>query len=232
MHSLKLPWPVRNPIALPVDGAEEAFPVRRIYCVGRNYAAHAKEMGSDEREPPFFFTKFPDTAVQSGGAIPYPSRSENFHYEGELVIAIGESASAISSEEALTCVYGYAAGLDMTRRDLQLEARDKGRPWDTGKNFSQSAVVGSICRSAHFGNEFEGKTLRLSVNGQTKQQTDLGLMIWSCAEIISELSTYDVLEPGDLIFTGTPEGVGAVNRGDRIELVINGLQPCVIGVEA
>ncbi|QLC26758.1 fumarylacetoacetate hydrolase family protein [Parasphingopyxis algicola] len=223
-------WPAPAPVLLPVDSIEEMFPVRRVYCVGRNYAAHAREMGSDEREPPFFFTKFADTAVPSGGSVLYPPRTKNFHFEGELVIAIAERAGAVSVEDALDSVYGYAAGLDMTRRDLQLEARDKGRPWDTGKNFSEAAIVGPICPKAPFGEQFDGKGLRLSVNGQVRQQTALGLMIWSCAEIIAELSTYDELHPGDLIFTGTPEGVGAVERGDSIELVIDGLPRCEIEV--
>lgn len=223
-------WPAPEPVLMPIDGTEELFPVRRIYCVGRNYVAHAREMGSDEREPPFFFTKFADTALPSGGSIAYPPRTGNFHYEGELVIAVGGRASGVAVEDALDLVYGYAAGLDMTRRDLQLEARDKGRPWDTGKNFSEAAIVGLIRPKAEFGDGFDGKTLRLSVNGQTKQETDLGLMIWSCAEIIAELSTYDELNPGDLIFTGTPEGVGAVEQGDSIELMIDGLPTCRVAV--
>lgn len=223
-------WPAPNPVLLPIDADNRSFPVRRIYCVGRNYVAHAREMGSDERDPPFFFTKFADTAVPAGGSVRYPPRTKNYHYEGELVVAMGKQASDISVDEALDKVFGYAAGLDMTRRDLQLEARDKGRPWDTGKNFSSAAIVAPICKASDFGNEFAGRTLKLKVNGETQQETDLSLMIWSCAEIIAELSSYDELRSGDLIFTGTPAGIGAVTPGDTIHLSIDGLQPCEVEI--
>lgn len=223
-------WPVPDPVLLPVEADDRRFPVRRIYCVGRNYVAHAREMGSDEREPPFFFTKFADTAVEAGGAVRYPPRTKNYHFEGELVVAIGERASGISVDDALNKVFGYAAGLDMTRRDLQLEARDKGRPWDMGKNFSDAAIVAPILKASDFDEGFAGRILKLTVNGETRQETDLALMIWSCAEIISELSCYDELKPGDLIFTGTPAGVGAVNPGDTIHLSIDGLSPCEVEI--
>jgi fumarylpyruvate hydrolase len=205
-----------------IEGDERLFPVRRVYCVGRNYLAHAKEMGADEREAPFFFTKFTDTVVPSGTTLTYPPRTADFHYEGELVIAIGAAASKVSVGSALKSVFGYACGLDMTRRDLQLVARDKGRPWDMGKNFSQAAVMGPITRKDAVGN-LAGKILTLKVNDVVKQETDLELLIWSCAEIISELSQYDDLAPGDLIYTGTPAGVGPVKPGDRIDLSIDGL---------
>jgi fumarylpyruvate hydrolase len=212
-----------SPVSVALANEDGFFPVRRVYCVGRNYVAHAREMGSDEREPPFFFTKFADTVIPSGNVIAYPPRTSNFHYEGELVIAIGATAQNIAVERAHDAILGYACGLDMTRRDLQLEAREKGRPWDTGKNFSEAAIVAPIVRAADFGHDVKGKMLRLTVNGETKQETDLELLIWSCAEIVSELSSYDTLQPGDLIFTGTPAGVGPVVAGDNIELTIDGL---------
>jgi fumarylpyruvate hydrolase len=217
-------FPAAPAVALPVLGTNGLFPVRRVYCVGRNYLAHALEMGSDEREAPFFFTKFADTVVPSGTELAYPRRTENFHFEGELVIAIGAPASQVPVEAALDAVFGYACGLDMTRRDVQFAARDKGRPWDMGKNFSQAAVMGTITPAGQVG-ELAGKVLRLSVNGALKQESDLALLIWSCAEIISELSQFDDLAPGDLIYTGTPAGVGPVKPGDRIDLAIDALEP-------
>lgn len=226
---MTLAFPLAAPITVPISGEKTLFPVRRVYCVGRNYLAHALEMGADEREAPFFFTKFTSSVVLSGTALAYPPRTTNFHYEGELVIAIGAPASNVSVEQAHLAILGYACGLDMTRRDLQLVARDKGRPWDMGKNFSQAAVMGPITRQQSVG-ELKGKTLTLKVNGQTKQETDLALLIWSCAEIISELSHYDALQPGDLIYTGTPAGVGPVKHGDRIDLSIDGLDPIFVTI--
>ncbi len=212
-----------NPVTtVPIDGETALFPVRRVYCVGRNYLAHAREMGADEREAPFFFSKFADTVVPSGTVLAYPPRTSDFHYEGELVIAIGAAVSNIGVKDAMQAVLGFACGLDMTRRDLQLIARDKGRPWDMGKNFSQAAVMGPITRRDAV-DDLAGKMLTLKVNGVVAQETDLELLIWSCAEVISELSHYDDLAPGDLIYTGTPAGVGAVKSGDRIDLSIDGL---------
>lgn len=219
---MTLIFPASPATTVQIVGEDNLFPVRRVYCVGRNYLAHAKEMGADEREAPFFFTKFTDTVVPSGTVLAYPPRTSDFHYEGELVIAIGAFASKTSVEDAMRSVFGFACGLDMTRRDLQLIARDKGRPWDMGKNFSQAAVMGPITRAGEVG-ELVGKMLTLQVNDVTKQETDLELLIWSCAEIVSELSHYDDLAPGDLIYTGTPAGVGAVKPGDRIDLSIDGL---------
>ena len=219
---MTLVFPVSPIITVEIKGEDAYFPVRRVYCVGRNYLAHAREMGADEREAPFFFTKFTDTVVPSGTILAYPPRTSDFHYEGELVIAIGAPASKVSVEDALDAVLGYACGLDMTRRDLQLIARDKGRPWDMGKNFSQAAVMGPITRRDAVG-ELSGKMLTLKVNGVVAQETDLELLIWSCAEIVSELSHYDDLAPGDLIYTGTPAGVGAVKSGDRLDLSIDGV---------
>jgi fumarylpyruvate hydrolase len=220
MNFLFDPAPVK---AVQMADGSGFYPVRRVYCVGRNYLAHAREMGADEREAPFFFSKFADTVISSGCIIAYPPRTSDFHYEGELVIAIGTTAQNIAVEDALSAIFGYACGLDMTRRDLQLIARDKGRPWDMGKNFSEAAIVAPIVRADAFGHDVEGKMLRLTVNGETKQETDLELLIWSCAEIVAELSCCDTLEPGDLIFTGTPAGVGPVVAGDEMVLTIDGL---------
>ena len=224
MMKMKPIFPQPETVLVPIVDSNECFPVRRVYCVGRNYLAHAREMGADEREPPFFFTKFPDTIVKSGATLRYPRQTKDFQFEGELVIAIGAKTSQISVENALNSVFGYACGLDMTRRDVQFAARDKGRPWDMGKNFSQAAVMGPITPAKNVGN-VDGKILKLLVNGKIKQESDVALLIWSCAEIVAELSQFDDLEPGDLIYTGTPAGVGPVVNGDRIDLTIDGLQP-------
>jgi fumarylpyruvate hydrolase len=210
--------------AIPIMGTAATFPVGRIFCIGRNYAAHAREMGKDpDRELPFFFTKFPDAAVPRGGEIPYPSETSNYHYEAELVVAIGEEGAAISNADALEMVFGYAVGLDMTRRDLQLEARDKGRPWDTGKNFAFSAPIGPIRPVASGGHVAAGR-IHLTVNGVTRQDADIADLIWDCAETIAYISRFERLLPGDLIYTGTPAGVGPVLPGDVIEVTIAGLE--------
>jgi fumarylpyruvate hydrolase len=223
-------FPAAAAVTVPVLGTDSLFPIRRVFCVGRNYLAHAREMGADEREPPFFFTKSADTVVPSGTELAYPRRTADFQFEGELVIAIGAPASQVPVETALDAVFGYACGLDMTRRDVQFAARDMGRPWDMGKNFSQAAVIGAITPAGQVG-ELAGKVLRLSVNGALKQESDLALLIWSCAEIVAELSQYDDLAPGDLIYTGTPAGVGPVKPGDRIDLAIDALEPIHVTVE-
>jgi fumarylpyruvate hydrolase len=211
--------------AVSITGSDATFPIRRIFCIGRNYAAHAREMGKDpNREAPFFFTKFPDAAVPCSGEIPYPSETSNYHYEAELVIAIGKEAAAISQAAALDTVFGYAVGLDMTRRDLQLEARDKGRPWDTGKNFAFSAPIGSI-RPVETGGHISTGRIHLTVNGVTKQDADIADLIWDCAETIAYISRFERLLPGDLIYTGTPAGVGPVQPGDVIDVAIAGLEP-------
>jgi fumarylpyruvate hydrolase len=215
---------------VPIMGSDATFPVRRIFCIGRNYAAHAREMGKDpDREPPFFFAKFPDTVVPRGGAIPYPPQTSNYHYEAELVVAIGKEGAAITKAEALELVFGYAVGLDMTRRDLQLEARDKGRPWDTGKNFDFSAPIGPI-RPVETGGHVSAGRIGLTVNGVTKQEGDIADMIWDCAETIAYISRFDRLMPGDLIYTGTPAGVGPVLPGDVIEVSIAGLEPLKVTI--
>lgn len=206
------------------------FPVRRIFCVGRNYAAHAREMGRDpDREPPFFFTKWAETIVFGGACIPYPQATSDFQYEAELVAAIGRAGRDIQRERALDYVWGYAAGLDMTRRDLQLQARDQGRPWDTGKNVEASSPLGMLHPAAEVGHPASGP-IRLEVNGEVRQSADLGDLIWPVADIVAFLSRLYRLEPGDLIYTGTPAGVGPVRPGDRMVVRISGLTPLTIDV--
>lgn len=205
---------------VPVVGADGAFPVRRIFCVGRNYAAHAREMGFDpEREPPFFFTKFAETIVANDTVIPYPPETSDLQYEAELVVAIAGFGRNVPVNEARDLIFGYAVGLDMTRRDLQLLARDKGRPWDMGKNFAFSAPIAPMRRVEDGGHVVSGP-IELRVNTVVKQQADIRDMIWSCDEIVAHLSRYEPLAPGDLIYTGTPAGVGPVMPGDTIEVSI------------
>jgi fumarylpyruvate hydrolase len=220
-------WPIST---IPVAGEAATFPVRRIFCVGRNYEAHAREMGKDpSREPPFFFSKFPDAVVGNNSTIAYPPGTQNYHHEIELVVAIGREGFAIPTTQAKDYIYGYATGLDMTRRDLQLEARDKGRPWDTGKNFSESAPISSIQKAESVGHLSRG-AIWLKVNDQIKQQADLADLIWSVDEIIEHLSKLYRLLPGDLIMTGTPAGVGPVKPGDRLVGHIDGLEDLVITI--
>ena len=201
------------------------FPVRRIFCVGRNYSEHTKEMGFDpDREPPFFFTKWAETVVPSGQVIPYPQGTSNFHFEAELVVAIGKAGRNIAREDANDHIYGYATGLDMTRRDLQLIARDKGRPWDTGKNVEQSAPIGLIHPASKVGHLTSG-AITLTVNGETKQSSNIADLIWPVADVLVFLSALYRLEQGDLIYTGTPAGVGPVVAGDKMVVSIEGLTP-------
>jgi fumarylpyruvate hydrolase len=203
--------------------SDAAFPVGRVFCVGRNYAEHAREMGRDpDREPPFFFTKWAQTVVRSGAVLAYPSATSNFHFEAELVVAIGSAGRNIAFGDALSHVYGYATGLDMTRRDLQLEARKLGRPWDIGKNVEQSSPLGLIHPAAECGHLAAG-AITLHVNGQVRQRARLEELIWPVPDIIAFLSRYYRLEPGDLIYTGTPAGVGPVVAGDAIVVHIDGL---------
>jgi fumarylpyruvate hydrolase len=214
--------PARQP-AVAVAGTDARFPVHRIYCVGRNYAAHAREMGADPtREAPFFFCKPADAVVESGSAVPYPSRTADFHHEIELVVAIGKGGRDIALAGALEHVYGYAVGIDLTRRDLQAESKKQGKPWDTAKGFDSSAPVGAIHPVGAHGHRTRGR-IWLSVNGESRQDADIADLIWSVPEIIAELSTLFALVPGDLIFTGTPAGVAAVKPGDRLEGGIDGL---------
>jgi 2-keto-4-pentenoate hydratase/2-oxohepta-3-ene-1,7-dioic acid hydratase in catechol pathway len=214
-------------VYVPIVGSDEQFPVRRIYCIGRNYAAHAREMGSDpNREPPFFFQK-PTDAVQHvpAGTVanhPYPTLTKNYHYEAELVAVLGKGGRDIPVEKALEHVYGYTLGLDMTRRDLQRGMGDQKKPWEIGKSFDHSAPMGAIHKVAQTGHFTKG-AIWLKVNGQTKQSADLSMMIWSVAEQIAQLSAAFELFPGDMIYSGTPENVGPVVRGDVIEMHIDGL---------
>ena len=208
--------------AVPVAGGG-LFPVRRIYCVGRNYAAHAREMGADPtREPPFFFAKPADAVLTGGADLPYPPQTKNLHNEMELVVGIGTGGADIPVAEALGHVWGYAAGLDMTRRDLQNAAKKEGKPWEMGKGFDLSAPIGTMIPAARFPDPSHGR-VALTVNGEIRQQGDLADLIWSIAETVAFLSGLVRLAPGDLIFTGTPEGVGPVVRGDLLEGVVEGV---------
>jgi fumarylpyruvate hydrolase len=217
-RDLVIPAPAM--VAVPVRGGG-LFPVRRVFCVGRNYAEHVREMGGDVREPPFFFTKPADALVAGGAPMPYPPRTADLHHEMELVVAIGTGGAEIAVSDALAHVWGYAAGLDMTRRDLQAAAKKAGKPWDMAKGFDHSAPIGELVRAACLPDPTHGR-IELAVNGVTRQSSDLAAMIWSVAETIAYLSGLVRLAPGDLIFTGTPEGVAAVARGDRLEGRIEG----------
>lgn len=215
--------PVAQP-SVEVIGSDTRFPVHRVYCVGRNYAAHAREMGMDpEREPPFFFSKPADAVVANGTPVPYPPRTANLHHEIELVVAIGVGGRDIPLANALAHVFGYAVGNDLTRRDLQFAAREQGRPWDVSKGFDCSAPVSAIRPASEMGH-VEHAAIWLEVNGEPRQRANLSEMIWSVPEIVAELSTYFELRPGDLIFTGTPEGVGPVRPGDSLVGGIDGLE--------
>jgi fumarylpyruvate hydrolase len=209
--------------ALDVEGEKGRFPVYRIFCVGRNYADHAREMGHDpNREPPFFFMK-PASAIVTGNAdFPYPSATKDVHHEMELVVAIGKGGTNIPAEQALDHVYGYAVGLDMTRRDLQGEAKKLGRPWDTGKAFDHSAPCSAIVPAAKIGHPAKGR-ISLKVNGEIRQDGDLSQLIWNIPDTIAYLSTLFALAPGDLIYSGTPAGVGPVKKGDTLEGSVEGV---------
>ena len=208
--------------SVPVAGGG-AFPVRRVFCVGRNYAEHAREMGADpDRELPFFFCKPADALVTGNADSPYPTMTSNLHHEMELVVAIGKGGTDIAEADALSHVWGYAAGLDMTRRDLQNAAKKEGKPWDMGKGYDKSAPIGDLVPASAFPDPTKGK-IELKVNGAVRQVSDLSKLIWSVAETISYLSKLVALAPGDLIFTGTPEGVAAVQKGDLLEGVVEGV---------
>ena len=214
--------------AVPVVGEDALYPVRRVFCVGRNYAAHAREMGSDpNREPPFYFTKSADSLVPGGGAIPYPPATANLHHEVELVVALSGPAYRATPEQAAKVVFGHAIGLDMTRRDLQFAARDKGRPWDLGKSFEFSAPITPILRGS---DPILSGAVTLEVNGEIRQRGDIADMIWSVPEVIAHLSQYYHLDRGDLIYTGTPEGVSAVRPGDTLVGRIDGLGELVVTI--
>ncbi len=219
--SFVIPAPVIP--SLPVVGDSKRFPVNRIYCVGRNYADHAREMGHDpDREPPFFFMKPATAIVTEGHDMAYPALSKDVHHELEMVVALGKGGSNIPVDQALDHVWGYGLGLDMTRRDLQGEAKKMGRPWDTGKAFDQSAPCSALVPVSQCGHLSRGR-IYLTVNGQVKQDGDLAMMIWNVPETIAYLSTLFTLMPGDLIFSGTPAGVAAVQRGDVLEGHVEGL---------
>ncbi|MFW2543236.1 fumarylacetoacetate hydrolase family protein [Primorskyibacter sp. 2E107] len=215
-----------------VDGTEDRFPVRRIFCVGRNYAAHAREMGKDpDREPPFFFTKPADAVVDTGQTVPYPPQTEDLHYEAEMVVAIGTGGRDISEADALDHVWGYGTGNDLTRRDLQKVAKDMGRPWDWGKAFDNSAIIGPLRPVSKVGHPASG-SISLTVNGETRQDGDLTELIWSIPEVISILSRSIALQPGDLIMSGTPAGVGALKPGDICTASVVGLAECTVTIGA
>ena len=219
--------------SLPVRGQTERFPIHRIFCVGRNYHAHAVEMGrpvDKSVEQAFYFTKSPQTLVESGATVAYPPRTNNYHFEMELVLAIGKPGFRVREADAHELVYGYAAGLDMTRRDLQLVARDKGRPWDTGKDIEQGAVCSEIVPMP--GVIIDQGAIALEVNGVTQQSSNVDKLIWNIREIIADLSTYYHLQPGDLIYTGTPEGVGAVVPGDQITGRVEGVAEIALTIGA
>lgn len=217
-------WPPQPPAALPVRGRPERFPVRRLFFVGRNYLAHAAEMGmtvDKTKEAPFYFTKSADTLVHSGATVPFPPMTRDYHHEVELVVALGAPGFQVQATQAGALVFGYACGLDMTRRDLQLQARQAQRPWDLGKDVEGSAVVSEIVPMP--GHLMDRGEIGLTVNGQSRQRSDVSRLIWSVPELIADLSRYYHLQPGDLIFTGTPEGVGPVWPGDQLVGQVEGV---------
>ena len=219
-----MPYPFDSPVtpSVAIAGSDSRFPVRRVYCVGRNYAEHAREMGFSDREPPFFFAKPADAVVADGADVPYPPRTANLHHEIELVLAIGKGGASIPVEQALDYIFGYAVGNDLTRRDLQAAAREAGKPWDTAKGFDASAPISAIHPASVIGHPAKG-AIWLKVNGEARQSGDIADLIWSVPEIVAELSTLFRLAPGDLIFTGTPAGVGALKPGDLVEGGVDGV---------
>lgn len=232
---MQFAFPPAPQASLPIVDSADRFPVHRIYCVGRNYAEHAKEMGFTGREAPFFFMKPADAVVAPTGdapvQMPYPSLTSNLHHEIELVVAIGKGGKNIPASEAFAHIWGYAVGLDMTRRDLQNEMKKQGRPWCIGKAFEYSAPIGPVTPAAQAGN-IEQADIWLQVNGQDRQRSQIGQLIWNIAETIEHLSQAWELQPGDLIMTGTPEGVGAVQVGDLLEGGITGLTPLRVSITA
>jgi len=214
--------PVPPIASVEVADRDDRFPVRRIYCIGRNYLAHRKEMGHDDRKPPFYFQKPADALLASGGEFPYPPQTENVHFEIELVVAIARGGVDIPVEDALDHVYGYGLGIDMTRRDLQSQAKKDGRPWDSAKSFDHSAPISAIRAVSEIGHPDSGR-IWLAVNGEVRQDSDLNLQIWNVQEGISHLSKLYEVAPGDLIYTGTPDGVGPIQVGDQITAGIDGI---------
>ena len=217
-------------VTVPIAGTDDDFPVRRIYCIGRNYEKHVAEMGYDvKRSKPFYFAKPADAIVLTGGAVRYPPRTDDFHHEIELVVAIGRGGRDIPVESALDYVYGYAVGIDLTRRDLQREAKDKARPWETAKAFDQSAPITPIHPASEVGHPSSGR-IWLAVNGQIRQDADLDELIWNVAESVAELSTLFELAPGDLLYTGTPAGVGPLLPGDEVTGGIEGIDEIEVSI--
>lgn len=218
--------------SLPITGADQRFPVGRIFCVGRNYSEHVREMGGDpDREAPFFFMKPADSLVANGGPVPYPPRTADLHHEIELVAALASGGRSIPEAEALGRVFGYAVGIDLTRRDLQGEAKQARRPWEAGKAFEHAAPCGTITPAARSGHPDRGR-IWLSVNGEVRQDGDLAQMTWTLPEVIAQLSTLFTLKPGDLIFSGTPAGVGPAGPGDRLDGGIDGLEALSVKLTA
>lgn len=223
-------FPPPPPAALPVIGQQARFPVNRIFCVGRNYAAHAAEMGSEvDREAPFYFLKSAHAVRQSGATLAYPPGTRDLHHEIELVVALGAPAFRIGAGQAMAAVWGYGSGLDMTRRDLQAAAKDKRRPWDLGKNFEGAAVLSALTPARDFAPA--AQRIHLQVNGAVRQEARISDMVWSIPELIADLSHYYHLAPGDLIMTGTPAGVGAVGPGDRLQGGVEGLAEVVLAID-
>ena len=216
--------PTLSLTTIAISGSEQRFPVRRIYCVGRNYAEHAREMGNDPRDLPFFFSKPADAVVGTGARLAFPSRTADLHHEVELVVALGRGGTNIAVADSNAMIFGYAVGIDLTRRDLQAEAKKAGRPWDMAKGFDHSAPIGAL----RVGMPPAAAAISLSVDGELRQNGNLKDMIWSVAEIIAALSTFVELAPGDLIFTGTPAGVGAIRRGQTVRAMIAGIEPIEI----
>jgi fumarylpyruvate hydrolase len=220
------------PPAVPIKGAAYSFPVRRIFCVGRNYAAHAAEMGNEvDREAPFYFTKSAHALCLSGAQIAYPLGSKECHYEMELVVAMGREALRMNETRALEAVFGYACGIDLTRRDLQAAVKEKRRPWDLGKDFENAAIIAPITKAGHFGAPGQ-QGISLTHNGETVQEARLSDMVWSVPELIAHLSQFYHLQPGDLIYTGTPAGVGPVASGSALIGEVEGLQPVHLSIAA
>lgn len=229
MTDIRYVFPPAPRDGIPVLGRDALFPVRRIYCVGRNYAEHIREMGGDERQPPFFFQKPADAIERDGAAIPYPAITRDFQHEIELVLAIGRGGGDIAPEQAADHVFGQAVGIDLTRRDVQVDARKAGRPWEIGKAFDKSAPIG-LLHPTDGGPLLDSGSIGLTVNGAVRQSGDLAQMIWNSAEIICQLSRQYRLEPGDLIYTGTPAGVGPITVGDVVHGHVAGLTPLTITV--
>jgi fumarylpyruvate hydrolase len=231
MADVETVFPAPEPVTLPVVGIEERFPVRRIYCVGRNYLEHIREHGNDESQPPFFFAKHRDTIVQNGSEVPYPSLTSKYEYELELVVAMKSGGEDIAEADALSHVYGYAVGLDMTRRDLQVASRKIERPWEIGKSFDMSAPCSAVTPADQIGHLSKGR-IHLSVNGEIRQDGDLAQMIWDIPGVISRLSREVGIAAGDLIFTGTPGGVASVVPGDTMVGGVEGLEELTIKIVA